>query len=338
MRWSASARSILFSTSIRGTSAGPDLVEHLVHGVGLGRAAALGLGGVGDVQQQVRLARLLERGREGGHELVGQVRMKPTVSDSSTSCPSASRRRVVGSRVSNSVSSARHARAGERVHEARLAGVGVAGERDLGDGGRAAPLALGLAGAGDVAQAPAQGGHAVAHQAPVGLELGLAGSARADAAAEPLEVLPEALLPGVGVLELGQLHLELALGRPGVLGEDVEDDGGAVDHPGLEPVLQRALLAGGERPLGGDRGRASAAPRGREVVELAAAQVGARLRALAVLDERVDHPRAGRAQQLASSASRSSASSPSRSSEAMTTARSGPRRTSSSSGRAADPR
>ena len=209
----------------------------------------------------------------------------------------------------------------------------------LGHGGHAAALALGLARAGHVAQAPPQRGHAVAHQAPVGLELRLAGAAGADAAAEPLEVLPQALLPGVGVLELRQLDLELALGRAGVLGEDVEDDGRAVDHPRLEPVLQRALLARAERSLGGDQVGLQPRHQRGELLELAAAQVGPRLRAARGAGRPCPPPRrrpcaaARRAR-----ASRSSASSPSRSSEAITMARSGPRRTSSSSGRAAEPR
>ena len=63
----------------------------------------------------------------------------------------------------------------------------------------------------------------------VGLELRLARAARADAAAEPLEVLPHAAHARQVVLELRELDLELALGADGVLREDVEDQLRAVD-------------------------------------------------------------------------------------------------------------
>ena len=83
---------------------------------------------------------------------------------------------------------------------------------------------------------------ASAREAAVGLELRLAGAARADAAAEPLEVLPHPPHPRQVVLELGELDLELALGADGVLGEDVEDQLRAVDHARAERVLEEALL------------------------------------------------------------------------------------------------
>ena len=76
-------------------------------------------------------------------------------------------------------------------------------------------------------------------------------------------MLPQALLARVGVLELRELDLQLALGRVGVLGEDVEDHRGAVDHPDLQAVLQVALLAGAERRPRRRPGRASRAPRAR---------------------------------------------------------------------------
>src|SRR5439155_5492103 len=76
----------------------------------------------------------------------------------------------------------------------------------------------------------------------VGLELRLAGAARADPAAEPLEVLPHAAHARQVVLELRELDLELALGRDGVLGEDVEDQLCAVDDARTERVLEVSLL------------------------------------------------------------------------------------------------
>ena len=79
-------------------------------------------------------------------------------------------------------------------------------------------------------------------EAAVGLELALARAARADPAAEPLEVLPHAAHAREVVLELRELDLELALGAPRVLGEDVEDQLRPVDDAGAEGVLERSLL------------------------------------------------------------------------------------------------
>src|SRR5581483_6279994 len=79
-------------------------------------------------------------------------------------------------------------------------------------------------------------GDAAARQPAVGLELRLPGPARADAAAEPFEVLPHPAHARQVVLELRELDLELALGGDGVLGEDVEDQLRAVDDARLERV------------------------------------------------------------------------------------------------------
>ena len=192
-----------------------------------------------------------------------------------------------------------HARVRQGVHQARLAGVGVAGEGDARQGRRRPPLALDRARAGDVAQAPAQGRHAAAQEAPVGLELRLAGAPRADPAAEPLEVLPEPLLARVGVLELGELDLQLALCRVRVLGEDVEDHGGAVDDARLQAVLERALLPGAQRALGRHEVGLEALHGRLQVLEAPAAQVGARLRPVAPLHDGLGDLGARRPQQLA---------------------------------------
>src|SRR5262249_58209342 len=72
--------------------------------------------------------------------------------------------------------------------------------------------------------------HALADHATVGLELRLARAPRTDAAAEALEMLPLADEPWQQICELRELDLQLALRAPCALGEDVEDERGAVDH------------------------------------------------------------------------------------------------------------
>jgi hypothetical protein len=83
-----------------------------------------------------------------------------------------------------------------------------------------------------------------AQQAPVGLELGFARAAQADAALLALQVGPAAHQPRGHVLQLGQLDLQLALVGPRPLGEDIEDQPGAIEHPALQHALEVALLEG----------------------------------------------------------------------------------------------
>ena len=137
-------------------------------------------------------------------------------------------------------------RAGERVQERRLADVRVAGERDRRRlRARRATCAASRAAGSRRCSRRSQQRDPAPRQPPVGLELRLAGAARADAAAEPLEVLPHAAHARQVVLELRELDLELALGAAGVLGEDVEDQLRAVDDARLERVLERAAAGVG---------------------------------------------------------------------------------------------
>ena len=86
---------------------------------------------------------------------------------------------------------------------------------------------------------------AAARDPAVGLELRLAGAARADAAAEALEVLPHAAHPRQVVLELRELDLELSLGADRVLGEDVEDQLGSVDDARLRAAFSSSRCCDG---------------------------------------------------------------------------------------------
>ncbi len=136
------------------------------------------------------------------------------------------------------------------IEQGGLAGVGVADEGDH-------RIAGGLAA---VAHEPAMHPHplellaelldAVADDPAVRLELGLAGSPGPDAAAQPLEVLPLPDQPRQQIGELGQLDLELALHGPRALGEDVQDERGAVDDLEAEAAAEVALLDGREGVVG----------------------------------------------------------------------------------------
>ena len=95
----------------------------------------------------------------------------------------------------------------------------------------------------------------VADDPAVGLELALAGSAGADAAAGARQVGPQ---PGQArqlVLELGELDLEAALVGLRVLREDVEDQPAAVDDLDLEQLLEGALLGRRQLVVGDEQRR-----------------------------------------------------------------------------------
>ena len=59
-----------------------------------------------------------------------------------------------------------------------------------------------------------------------------------------------------------------------MLGEDVEDDGGAVDDLGVDDVLQGAALGGGELAVDDDRVGADGGDRLGQLPGLAGPQVG----------------------------------------------------------------
>ena len=82
----------------------------------------------------------------------------------------------------------------------------------------------------------------LAEQPAVGLELGLARPAQADAALLSLEVGPAAHQARRQVLELGQFDLQLALEGARAQREDIQDQAGAVDDPALQRPLEIALL------------------------------------------------------------------------------------------------
>jgi hypothetical protein len=159
-------------------------------------------------------------------------------------------------------------------------------------------LALGISPALEISQAPLELADAPASQAPVGLELRLARASRADAATEPLEVLPQSAHAGKVVFELRELHLELSLCRHCVLREDVEDELCAVDDAQLELVLQAPLLSGVEVVVDDERLGIGARHGFLQLDELALTDIGARIGRGAALNELADRVDTGRPQEL----------------------------------------
>ena len=117
------------NTSCSGTDERVDLGEHDPHRVDLGHR--VGVGGVDDVQDQVAAGDLLQRRAERLDQLVGQVPDEADGVGERVLAPvgglGPAHRRIQGGeqRVLD-----QHVGAGQPVEQRRLAGVGVAGERD----------------------------------------------------------------------------------------------------------------------------------------------------------------------------------------------------------------
>ena len=139
--------------------------------------------------------------------------------------------------------------AGQRAKQRGLAGVRVAHQRERGHRNLGAHAPSGLALLFDLLEAFRQHAHALADEAAVGLELRLAGTAHADAALLALEVGPAAHQAGGDVLQLRELHFELAFEAARALRENIEDEPVAIEHPPAGELLEIALLAGRERMI-----------------------------------------------------------------------------------------
>ena len=272
-----------------------DLAQDAVHGGDLLDQALLGSRPVDDVEHEIGHERLLERRGESFNELMGQPTHEADgVRDevAASLVLEAARHRI--ERLEQPIAH-RHVRIGERVEQRRLPGVGVPGERDGRDLGAPALLPPHVALAAQLPQALAQQRDAAACEPLVRLELRLAraagagaGAETAGAAAETLEVLPHPAHSREVVVELRELDLELSLGADGVLGEDVEDQLGAVDDPRLERVLERPLLRRAQLVVDDQHFCPGLSVCLLQLVELPFADVGARIGHPPVLDDLAD--------------------------------------------------
>jgi hypothetical protein len=181
--------------------------------------------------------------------------MKPTVSVTIAVWPSPSLtwRRTSGSSVANSLSGLGDLAADERVEQRRLAGIRVADDRHRRVQAPIAAAGRRLALATDGLDATLHLLDPFADEPPVRLQLRLARAPRANPAARPRKVRPEARQARELVLELRELDLEPALVGLGVEGEDVEDQPAAVDDLDVEQALERLLLAGRELVVGDEQ-------------------------------------------------------------------------------------
>ena len=229
----------------------------------------------------------------------GSLRTKPTVSVTSTvSPPGRESWRVRGSRVTKRRFSAGTPASVQAVEQGRLAGVGVAHQRQLTVAAAGPAAALQRPGALDLAQVGLQPVHAPHQAAAVHLELGLARAPGPDATGLLAEGRAPAPQAGQPVAQEGQLHLGLALGAAGVLGEDVEDHRRAVDGGAPEQLLQVAVLGRRQLVVEDDRvGIEAAAQRG-DLLRLAPPDERGRVGGVAPLHDAAHDVGAGAVHQL----------------------------------------
>jgi len=286
-----------------GTLGSADLGQHVVHRRQHLAELTLGDGGIRHVHDQVGAHGFLQGRGEGVHQLVREL--SDEADGVGQEVAPAAYLEGPGRGVERVEEALPHlgVGAGEGVQEGRLAGVRVAGERHrrecraftLAAHGPARPLGLG--------HPPLERRDTVAGEAAVGLDLALAGTSGPDAAvdapgAQAFEVGPQPPHPSQVVLELCELNLELALGRVGVVGEDVEDDRGAVDHRHAERLLEVALLARQELVVAGDQVGVRLRDRSLQRRELALAEVAVGIGLWPALGELARDRHAGGPEQL----------------------------------------
>ncbi len=261
--------------------------------------------GIGDIQhdqQQVGVEGFLKGGPEGGDEVVRQVAHEADgVGEHGAGRlaqrPGAGARRE---RCEDAIVGVRPAPAGgfgERIEEGGLAGVGVADETD----GTVLAVALphltrpALQNLGDPGL---EHGLAPLHEPAVDFDLRFAGASGADAdggsAGDLPEVAPHGAQARVGIFELRQFYLQAGgIGRRAV-GEDIEDQFRSVDDLAADGLLEVPYLGRGEVVVEDDDRRAERLLHRLDLINLALADVGSCIEALAVLDHLPDDGGTGR--------------------------------------------
>ena len=132
-------------------------------------------------------------------------------------------------------------------------------------------------------------GDLVLQDAPVRLDLRFAGTAEeTGTAALPFEVGPAAHQPALLVVEVRKLDLEGAFLGPGALAENLENQPGAVEHLGVQFLLEIALLHRRQRVVDDDQLRLALLHDVGELRHLAAAEQRCRARVGDRHDRRVD--------------------------------------------------
>ena len=229
-----------------------DLLEHLTHGIHRpNRVVSIP---VDNVNEQVGIANDVEGGLEGRDELMRQLADEPDRvggEDRLTAGKGEASRGGV-ERGEESILNM-DIGTGKAVEQRRFAGVGVPDEGDRPVPGARALFRLCLTMRLDLAQVGFELVHPTNETATVDLELGLTRAPGTDTAALLGEGASARAKAREAVAQLGEFHLGLALLAAGVLGENVENDGGAIECRPAENLLEVVLLGRGEFVVEDDR-------------------------------------------------------------------------------------
>jgi hypothetical protein len=129
----------------------------------------------------------------------------------------------------------------------------------------------------------AKTGDAVPNAPLADFKFTFARSPRADAAGLLLEPAEFLRGPGEHVIQLGQLHLQLAFPRAGALGENIQNQARAVDDFGRHDFLQVPLLGGRQLGVNDHRAQLLLAGEVRDLLDLAPPEERRRIGARAFL-------------------------------------------------------
>ena len=258
----------------------------------------VGVRRVNDMNQQVGILQFLQRGLECPHQMVGQL------GDKSDGIGQQHFQRVghlqaAGGGVQGIKQPVigRDTRAGDAVQQGRFTGVGVAHQGHHRDGIFLPPLPLDGPDLADFLQFLFQPGNAAADNPAVRLQLGLTGATGANGAFLPFQVGPHTRQTGQQIFILGQLHLQAALFRLGPLGENIKNQGAAVQNRDAQKFFQRPVLGRREIVVKNSHGGFGGLQKLLDLVHLALTDEAVGVGGVAVLEHLGGTLAAGRFQQ-----------------------------------------
>ncbi len=269
---------------------GTNLAQHALHFLDLLGVARVG--GIDHVQQQIGVARFLQRGGKGIHQGVRQVADEAHGVGQRDAAPDLAQVHLArgGVERGKELVGGVAARLDQRVEERGLARVGVTHQRH---GKRIAPLTLtALRGALalDFFQPLLGALDGVTDHAAVELDLGFAGAtAHANTTALALQVRPAPHQAGGEVLQPRQFHLQLAFVAAGALGENFKNQQDAVVDRHAHVALQVALLGRAQGLVEQDLDRAVTVGQGLDLVGLAGTDEQRRVGRTALARDAVKH-------------------------------------------------
>ena len=258
-----------------------------------------GIAGVDDVEQEVGVLQLFQRGAERRHQILREIADEPDrVGDDHLAVAGKAQPPRGRIQSGEELVFGEDRRIGERIEQRALSGVGIADDGDHRDPGTVALAAPRRAVSGETDDARFQRGDPLAYPATIDLQLRLAGSATPDSTGEARERVVPSDQPRQQVLELRQFHLQLAVGALRSLREDVEDELCPIENAQRGGLADVARLRGSQIPIeheqvGSERHRAH-----QDLLQLAFADQRAGIDLAARLQDHVEHLHVRGARQL----------------------------------------